>query len=180
MLFTIPPDKVVKKVVVLDANGDWIEDYTIPYEDNIRQLTINLPRFRNTETGEIRQVRLPAPSPIWTGCGSEVFPMPIPPPPPSCTGFVPGKGEFPIPNPAKDIGQDIYNDETPVTESEIDPDGNYDVVQDEYTGDTYYNIALKRNFFVNNAKTQYLMVELMDRTQGSDSNHWSDDSGLDG
>lgn len=178
LLFSIPPDKVARKVVVLDANGEWVKDYTIPYEDNIRQLTINLPRFRNTKTEEMCQVRLPEPTSIWTGRGNEVFPMPVPPPPPSCTGFIPGNGESPIPNPAEDIGNDIYNDDVLTAESEIDPDGHYDVIQDEYTGNTYHNIALKRDFFTNNSKTQYLMVELMDRTPGSDSNHWSVDNGI--
>lgn len=177
LLFTIPPDKVARKVVVLDANGEWVKDYTIPYEDNIRQLTVNLPRFYNTETQEMCQVRLPAPSPIWTGRCTNVFPMPVPPPPPSCTGFVPGPGEEPIPNPIDDMGRDIYDEEIPTAENEIDPDGHYEVRQDEYTGNTYHNIALTRNFFTNNAKTQYLMVELMDRYGAEvDSNNWDVDT----
>ena len=104
--------------------------------------------------------------------------MPVPPPPPSCTGFIPGDGEEPIPTPGEDIGQDIYTDEVSTSESEIDPDGHYDVIQDEYTGNTYHNIALTRDFFTNNAKTQYLVVELMDRTPEprGDPNHWSDDT----
>lgn len=167
LLFNVPPDKVVKKVTVLDVNGEWVKDYTVPIEDGIRQLTINLPRFYNTETQEMRQVRLPEPSPIWTGRGSEVFPMPVPPPPPSCTGFVPGRDAEPIPNTSEELGVDIYNEDVPETENEIDPQGHYNVIQDEYTGNTYHNIALTRDFFTNNSKTQYLMVELMDRVPAS-------------
>lgn len=177
LLFSIPPDKVARRVVVLDANGEEVKYYSIPYEDNIRQLTINLPRFWNTETEEMCQVRLPEPTSTWVGRGSSAFSLSVPPPPTSCTGFVPDLASGSLPDPGADIGRDIYNDEVPTAESEIDPDGHYEVRQDEYTGNTYYNVPLKRDFFTNNAKTQYLMVELMDRAPDSgDSNHWSDDT----
>lgn len=177
LLFNFPPEKIAKRVVVLDADGNELKYFYID-ENNVSQLTINLPRFKNKETGEMCQVRLPAPSPIWTGRGSEVFPVPVPPPPPSCTGFVPDVAGGALPDPGEDIGRDIYTDEIPTAESEIDPDADYDVIQDEYSGNTYYNIALTRDFFTNNAKSQYLMVELMDRTPepSGDPNHWSDDT----
>ena len=54
LLFSVPPDKVVKRVVVLDADGEELKFYSVPYEDNIRQLTINLPRFYDPETEEMR------------------------------------------------------------------------------------------------------------------------------
>lgn len=103
--------------------------------------------------------------------------MPVPPPPTSCTGFVPGPGASPIPNPGADIGKDIYDDDSS-SEIPISIGGEYEVVQDEYTGNTYYNIALKKDFFTNNSKAQYLMVELMNRTNNGCSNiTWGDDTG---
>jgi hypothetical protein len=159
LLFNVPPDKVVKRVVVLDADGEELKFYSVPYEDNIRQLTINLPRFYDPETEEMRQVMLPEPSPIWTGTNGCATP--------------------PAPATGSSIGDDIYEDEvqTP-TSNEIDPEGHYEVVQDEYSGNTYYNIAIKKDFFTNNSKAQYLMVELMNRTNNGESNvTWGDDTG---
>ena len=176
LLFSIPPDYVAKRVVVLDANSEELKSYSIPYENNIRQLTINLPRFLDTETQEMHQVLLPEPSPIWTGRGSTAFPEQVPPPPVSCTGFLPDAARDSIPEQPQDIGEDIYDDDAAQTGS-IDPDAHYDVVQDEYSGNTYYNIPLKRDFFVNNSKTQYLMVELMGRNPDvNDPNHWVDET----
>lgn len=169
LLFNFPPDKVARRVVVLDANGDELKYYSLPYEDNIRQLTINMPEFFNTETQEMCQVELPMPSPIWSGDGTDVFPSQVPPPPTSCSGFVPDNAQGSIPETGADIGDDIYDDASSSSEPNgIDPEGHYEVVQAEYTGNTYHNIALTRDFFTNNAKAQYLMVELMDRnpTQG--------------
>lgn len=183
LLFNFPPDKVAKRVVALDADGVELKSYYIP-EDNISQLTVNLPCFYNIGTDEMCYVRLPAPSPIWTGKGSEAFPVEVPPPPTSCSGFVPDLASGSLPNPGADIGRDIYNDEVPVAESQIDPDGNYEVRQEEYSGpdNNYYNIVLKRDFFPNNAKTQYLMIELADKPRGSTSDEvrWSDEGGVQG
>jgi hypothetical protein len=124
--------------------------------------------FREKVTGEEFKVQLPDPSPIWAGRGSKVFPMPLPPPPISCTGFVPDIAYDSIPEFPKSIGRDIYNDEVQVQESEIDPDREYDVLQQEYSADNYYNIPLKRNFFVNNSKAQYIVFELQDRINTQD------------
>ena len=55
-----------------------------------------------------------------------------------------------------------------VQESEIDPDREYDVLQQEYSADNYYNIPLKRDFFVNNSKAQYIVFELQDRINTQD------------
>ena len=114
LLITTPPDKVVRQIHVLDANGDNLKTYTINYEGNIQQLTINLPMFREKATGEEFKVQLPDPSPIWTGRGSTAFPMPLPPPPTSCTGFVPDIAYDSIPEFPKSIGRDIYNDEVQI------------------------------------------------------------------
>lgn len=177
LLFSIPPDKVARKLVVLDSDGQELKSRSFPYVDNIRQLTINLPRFYNTETGEMRQVMLPEPSSTWTGRSSEVFPSPIPPPPISCSGFVPPDAKDALPDQPQDIGTDIYNDDVDSSESEINSSDKYEVIQDDYSGNTYYNVSLKRNFFPNDAKAQYLVLELMDRTsRGNETNYWSDDT----
>lgn len=96
--------------------------------------------------------------------------MPIPPPPPSCTGFVPGCGENPIPETSMNLGQDIYDDNALVQESELQLNEEYDVVQDVYSGpeNAYYNITLKKNFFTNNSKTQYLTLVLRNETVEQD------------
>ena len=118
-MFSIPPDKVAKRVVVLNALGEEEKSYSIP-EDNIQQLTINLPRFYNIDTTEMCQVKLPPPSSIWTGLGSNVFPMPLPPPPPSCSGFVPDCASGALPE-SNNIGDDIFDDDITPTEGQIDP-----------------------------------------------------------
>ena len=156
LLFNCPDGMVVKNVAIVDEDGNTITRITVPYEDNIEQLTINLPCFKNIGTGEICKVRLPKPSSIWSG-DTDVFPEEVPPP--QCSGFVPGPDGIPARPEA--IGSDIFTDEIPPAESEIAPGGKYEVIQEEYTGNTYYNIPLKKNAFNANLKTQYLMVELM-------------------
>ena len=61
--------------------------------------------------------------------------------------------------------------------SEIDPDREYDVIQQEYSAYNYYNIPLKRDFFVNNSKAQYIVFELQDRIMNTGvSGTWIDET----
>ena len=177
LLFSIPPDKVAKQLVVYDADGQILTRKGLP-EDNIKQLTINMPRFFNTQTEEYRQVLLPEPTSTWVGRGSNVFPIPVPVPPISCSGFIPEQSKDTIPPQPEGIGTDIYNDSALQRDSEIDPSIHYEVRQEDYTGNTYHNISLKRNFFRNDAQTQYIMLELMDRNSApkNSSNYWTDDT----
>ena len=170
LLFNFPSDKVARRVVVLDANGAELKQHYIPYENNIRQLTINMPKFFNTDTQVMYQVDLPMPSPIWSGCCSNVCSSKVTPTSNSC-----------ISETGINIGDGIYEDaDSSSKPNDIDPKGNYDVVHEDYAGNTYYNIALTKDFFTNNAKMQYLMVELMDRNPNTNpdgcTNRWSDDT----
>ena len=129
-----------------------------------------MPKFFNTDTQVMYQVDLPMPSPIWSGCCSDVCSSQVTPTSNSCTSET-----------GINIGDDIYEDaDSSSKPNDIDPKGNYDVVQEDYAGNTYYNIALTKDFFTNNAKMQYLMVELMDRNPNTNpdgcTNRWSDDT----
>lgn len=83
LLINLPPNKVAKRLVVVDSDGVEIQQQEFPEDvGNIQQLTINLPRFLNLDTQEMCQVRLPSPT------------LPIPPPQPpcppaNCAGFEP-------------------------------------------------------------------------------------------
>ena len=50
------------------------------------------------------------------------------------------------------------------------------MLQQEYSADNYYNIPLKRDFFVNNSKAQYIVFELQDRINTTDPGTWSDET----
>ena len=129
-----------------------------------------MPKFFNKDTQVMYQVDLPMPSPIWSGCCSDVCSSRVTPTSNSCSSET-----------GINIGDDIYEDaDSSSKPNDIDPKGNYDVVQEDYAGNTYYNIALTKDFFTNNAKMQYLMVELMDRNPNTNpdrcTNRWSDDT----
>lgn len=138
LLFNFPPNKKAKRVVVLDYKGNEMKEYALPYETNIRQLTINMPSFKDKETEDVCHVRLPQATPPPLPPGQAVNPPPI------------GEGGI-------DMGDDGDS-----TEDFIDPEKEYDVVYEDYQGNTYYNITLDEGFFMDESKTQYLAVELVD------------------
>lgn len=160
LLFTMPPNKVAKDVVVVDEDGNEVKRFSLPEQDGIKQLTVNLPHFRDPNTGEIVNAPLPKVDPTWTGTDTTaVFPSPIPPlPPPSCSGFVPPPASGTLPEPTYP-GDDIFNDDPDVDYGQLDPDVDYEVLNEEYSTNTYYNIVLKRSDFPHAAKTLFLLVE---------------------
>lgn len=141
LLFNFPPNKIAKRVVVLDSKGNEIKEYALPYENDIRQLTINMPSFKDTETEDVCHVHLPQPIAVS---------HPLPP------------GQCVNP-PPMGVGEVDVEDEQ--MEDFIDPEKEYEVVYEEYEGNTYYNITLNEGFFMDESKTQYLAVELVDRTE---------------
>ena len=62
------------------------------------------------------------------------------------------------------LEHDIYgaNSSSDGDKSEIEPFADYENVFDDYQGNTYYNVGLKRNFFDSNANPQYIMIETRD------------------
>ena len=145
LLLNFPPNKVARKLVVLDANGVAAKEIVLPTDAPLGQVTINMPRFVNKDTQEVCQVSLPPPMP----------------PPPPCAPCMPS---------SEDFGELDFDDATAGTSPipAIDPNARYDVVYDDYAGDTYYNVSLKEGFFMDSANTQYLAVEVEDAsdTQG--------------
>ena len=93
-------------------------------------------------------------------------PMPPPKPPFNCSGFDPSCEGNTVPFDPQNLQDDIFDDDDSALEPAIDPHGDYTVVYDNYKGDTYYNISLKKNMFDNSESQLYLMVELMDRVAG--------------
>ena len=154
ILINTPSDKVVKRIVAVDSNGDVLSEKELPQDKNIQQLTINMPRFKDIETQEFKQVKLPSTFPS---------PCPVPQPPNSCLGVLPPMNSQTEGFDPEAMPPDPFNIEDDSGESDIDPKKRYEVVHDDYEGNTYYNIALKRNFFVNGSTTQYFMVETMDK-----------------
>lgn len=125
-------------------------------------MTINLPRFKNVNTGELVYVNLPEPSNTWTGNFQDIYPTQCPMPA-NCSGFVPDAFQGCLPKQIS-IRDDIFDDdEATDTSSNLDPNATYLTIQDTYSTDTYYNIALKKSDFLNNSQTQFLKVVLMDR-----------------
>ena len=117
-----------------------------------------MPRFRNPNTGEIIEVSLPKKVPTWTTGENAMFPGPIPSP--ACSGFVPPPANNALPDPTYP-GYDIFDDETDLDYSELDPDVDYEVLHQTYSTDTYFNIPLKKSDFPNVGKVLFLKVETM-------------------
>ena len=172
LLINAPFGKVIKRVVVVDSDGDETTQYQFDYTKNIEQLTINLPRFRDIQTGQECQINLPHPLRPWEDDGSSD--VQLPQPPNSCTGVLPPTTSQTSTFDPEAMPDNPFDVEDDSGESEIDPQRIYETIYDEYEGNTYYNIPLKRSFFVNSAKTQYLMVELMDKVIVPDSTTYGD------
>jgi len=161
LLFNFPQGKVAKSIKVYDANGDEIKSVELPQDAAIKQLTINMPCFKDVESGEIKHVVLPSADSIWVGHGSCEFPNP--PPDVGCQGFVPPYAIGSLP-PPQNMGEDIFDDRVDDPSSEVEPLRQYEVLNQDYATSTYYNVCLNKGFFTNRDRTQYLMVEFMDNS----------------
>lgn len=163
LLFNLPAGKTVRAAKVVDANGTTVKEISVPEGTN--QLTVNLPRFERTDgefAGRKYEVEIPAPTSTWAVPGDDSPIMPFPPPV-NCTGFVPPAADGSIPVPPLPIGGDIFDDSpesTTATGSAIDPEGTYEVLNEEYETDTYFNIVLRHNDFTNTTQQQFLVLEL--------------------
>lgn len=162
LLFNFPPAKVAESVVLLDSNLEVVKTFPLPPDANIRQLTVNMPSFRDKTTQRIKRVALPAPTPLWSGT-SDVFPPLLPQP--QCSGFVPCVDPNAVPSDFADLGDDIFTDEKDVDITHLDPEVEYEVFYDEYAAHTYYNIVLRRSDFSSaSSDTKYLGVVLKPET----------------
>lgn len=182
LLFKCPQTKKIVSVKIVDVDGQMVGEplMEIPDDRNFRTLTINMPSFRDLESGKTQYVTLVGDYPTL---GNGAFKPFIPPflLPPKPHFFVPPTKPITVPEEAMQaslsndifddqevtVGDDIFENLGKEETDEQDFDepisltSGYEVLFNSYSTGTYVNLALRQNDFEKN-KEQYLVVETVD------------------
>lgn len=181
LLFKCKQTKKIVSVKVLDGDGQMVGEplLEIPDDRNFRTLTINMPSFKENESGQIQYVPMVGDFPA---IGNGAF-QPFVPPfllPPKPHFFVPPTKPITVPQEAMQaaLSNDIFDEQEVAVGDNIfgnlgqDSDSSgldkpisinsgYEVLFNTYSTSTYVNLVLKQSDFQKN-KEQFLVVETVD------------------